>query len=270
MRYKDSVVVVTGGAHGIGRALCENFFAAGAHVVVVDIDLPAAEKVAAAVDGFAVQADVGVEADIQALIAKTEAVLGPIDVFVSNAGVALTDGPDWLAASAPDEHWMTSWQVNVMAHVYAARALVPQMIRRGGGYFVNVASGASLLCQVGDAAYSTTKSAALGFAESLAITHGDDGIQVSVVCPLYVATRMTEGGRGVSGSDRVMSADEAADAVLAGMEEGTFLILPHQEVATYAQRKGADYDRWLIGMRRMRQSMLKQNPQFAYEIIPNV
>jgi short-subunit dehydrogenase len=161
---------------------------------------------------------------------------------------------------------MTSWNVNVMAHVFAARALVPNMIRRGGGYLVNVASGAALLCQMGDAAYSTTKTAAQGFAESLAITHGDDNIKVSVVCPLYVETRMTEGGRGVSGDDKVMSADEAADAVLAGMEQEKFLIMPHEELAVYSERKTADYDRWLAGMRRMRAGMLQQNPQFAYKI----
>jgi NAD(P)-dependent dehydrogenase (short-subunit alcohol dehydrogenase family) len=265
--YTDKVVVVTGGAHGIGRALCKKFVSEGARVVVADIDQSAAEEVAVSLSGLAIQADVGVEADIRALIAEAEAAFGPIDVFVSNAGVALTDGPDWLAASAGDEQWTASWQVNVMAHVYAARALVPDMIRRGGGYLVNVASGASLLCQIGDAAYSTTKSAALGFAESLAITHGDDGIKVSVVCPLYVETRMTEGGRGISGSDRVMSADEVADAVIEGMTDERFLILPHQEVAKYAQRKGDDYDRWLVGMRRMREGMLQKNPQFAYKVL---
>jgi short-subunit dehydrogenase len=153
-----------------------------------------------------------------------------------------------------------------MAHVFAARAVVPSMIKRGGGYLVNVASGASLLCQIGDAAYSTTKTAAVGFAESLAITHGDHNIKVSVVCPLYVATAMTEGGRGVSGQDRVMTADEAADAVFAGMEAETFMILPHAELATYAERKNADYDRWLKGMRRMRQGLLEQHPDYAYKV----
>lgn len=266
MNYSNKVVVVTGGAHGIGRALCEKFAAIGAAVAVVDLEVEAAETVAKAIGGIGIRADVGVETDIQAAVEKVEAELGPIDVFVSNAGVSLTDGPGWMAASAPNEHWMTSWNVNVMAHVFAARALVPNMIRRGGGYLVNVASGAALLCQMGDAAYSTTKTAALGFAESLAITHGDDNIKVSVVCPLYVETRMTEGGRGVSGDDKVMSADEAADAVLAGMEQEKFLIMPHEELAVYSERKTADYDRWLAGMRRMRAGMLQQNPQFAYKI----
>ena len=266
MNLNNQVVVVTGGGNGIGRALCEKFAAAGAKVAVADLDVVSATQVAEQINGIAVATNVGVEADIIALIKKTEEQLGPIDIFVSNAGVSFGDGPGWMAASASDEHWTTSWNVNVMAHVWAARAVVPTMIKRGGGYLVNVASGASLLCQIGDAAYTATKTAALGFAESLAITHGDDNIKVSVVCPLYVATAMTEGGRGVTGQDQMMTAEEAADAVLSGMESETFMILPHGELASYAERKGADYDRWLKGMRRMRQGMLEQHPDYAYKI----
>lgn len=266
MNLNNQVVVVTGGGNGIGRALCEKFAAVGAKVAVADLDMVSATQVAEQINGIAVATNVGVEADIVALVKKTEEQLGPIDIFVSNAGVSFGDGPGWMAASASDEHWTTSWNVNVMAHVWAARAVVPTMIKRGGGYLVNVASGASLLCQIGDAAYTATKTAALGFAESLAITHGDDNIKVSVVCPLYVATAMTEGGRGVTGQDQMMTAEEAADAVLSGMESETFMILPHGELASYAERKGADYDRWLIGMRRMRQGMLEQHPDYAYKI----
>lgn len=266
MNLNNQVVVVTGGGNGIGRALCEKFAAAGAKVAVADLDVVSATQVAEQINGIAVATNVGVESDIVALVKKTEEQLGPIDIFVSNAGVSFGDGPGWMAASASDEHWTTSWNVNVMAHVWAARAVVPTMIKRGGGYLVNVASGASLLCQIGDAAYTATKTAALGFAESLAITHGDDNIKVSVVCPLYVATAMTEGGRGVTGQDQMMTAEEAADAVLSGMESETFMILPHGELATYAERKGADYDRWLKGMRRMRQGMLEQHPDYAYKI----
>ena len=266
MNLNNQVVVVTGGANGIGRALSEKFALAGAKVAVADLDGVSAKQVADNINGIAVTTNVGVEADIQRLVKETEEQLGPIDIFVSNAGVSFGDGPGWMAASASDEHWTTSWNVNVMAHVWAARAVVPTMIKRGGGYLVNVASGASLLCQIGDAAYTATKTAALGFAESLAITHGDDNIKVSVVCPLYVATAMTEGGRGVTGQDQLMTAEDAADAVLSGMESETFMILPHTELATYAERKGADYDRWLKGMRRMRQSMLEQHPDYAYKI----
>jgi NAD(P)-dependent dehydrogenase (short-subunit alcohol dehydrogenase family) len=266
VNLNNQVVVVTGGANGIGRALSEKFALAGAKVAVADLDGVSAKQVADNINGIAVTTNVGVEADIQRLVKETEEQLGPIDIFVSNAGVSFGDGPGWMAASASDEHWTTSWNVNVMAHVWAARAVVPTMIKRGGGYLVNVASGASLLCQIGDAAYTATKTAALGFAESLAITHGDDNIKVSVVCPLYVATAMTEGGRGVTGQDQLMTAEEAADAVLSGMESETFMILPHTELATYAERKGADYDRWLKGMRRMRQGMLEQHPDYAYKI----
>ena len=266
MNLNNQVVVVTGGANGIGRALSEKFALAGAKVAVADLDGVSAKQVADNINGIAVTTNVGVEADIQRLVEETEEQLGPIDIFVSNAGVSFGDGPGWMAASASDEHWTTSWNVNVMAHVWAARAVVPTMIKRGGGYLVNIASGASLLCQIGDAAYTATKTAALGFAESLAITHGDDNIKVSVVCPLYVATAMTEGGRGVTGQDQLMTAEEAADAVLSGMESETFMILPHTELATYAERKGADYDRWLKGMRRMRQGMLEQHPDYAYKI----
>lgn len=266
MELTNQVVVVTGGASGIGRALCEKFAAAGAKVAVVDLQAELAQEVATKIDGIGLAADVGVEADIQSVIEATEAQLGPIDIFISNAGVSFSDAPGWMAASAPNEHWMTSWNVNVMAHVFAARALVPGMIKRGGGHLVNVASGASLLCQIGDAAYSTTKTAAVGFAESLAITHGADNIKVSVVCPLYVATAMTAGGRGVSGNDKVISAEEAADAILAGMADETFMIMPHPELAIYARRKGEDYDRWLQGMGQLRNSILEQHPDYAYKV----
>jgi NAD(P)-dependent dehydrogenase (short-subunit alcohol dehydrogenase family) len=222
--------------------------------------------VAEQISGIAVATNVGLEEDIQALVRETEERLGPIDIFVSNAGVAFGDGPGWMAASGSNDNWMTCWNVNVMAHVFAARAVVPGMIKRGGGYLVNVASGAGLLCQLGDAAYSTTKTAAVGFAESLAITHGDDNIKVSVVCPLYVATAMTEGGRGVTGADTMMTADEAADSVLAGMAEDSFMIQPHAELAEYVRHKGADYDRWIRGMRRMREGMLEQHPDYAYKV----
>lgn len=265
MDFSNKVIVVTGGANGIGRSLCEHFALAKAKVVVMDIEVDRAREVAANIGGVGVGGDVSVESDIKHAVRETERVLGPIDIFISNAGVAFGDGPGWMAASASNESWALSWGVNVMAHVYAARELVPKMIRRGGGSLVNVASGASILCQIGDAAYSTTKSAALGFAESLAITHGDDNIKVSVVCPLYVSTRMTEGGRGISGSDNVMSADSAAKAIIQGILDDEFLILPHKELGSYAERKHSDYNRWLKGMRGLRAGMIEQNPDFDYQ-----
>ena len=265
MDFKNKVIVVTGGANGIGRSLCEHFARAKAKVVVMDIEVDRAREVAFAIGGLGVGGDVSVESDIKRAVLETERALGPIDIFVSNAGVAFGDGPGWMATSASNESWELSWGVNVMAHVYAARELLPKMIRRGGGSLVNVASGASLLCQIGDAAYSATKSAALGFAESLAITHADDNINISVVCPLYVSTRMTEGGRGVSGGDNVMSADSAAEAIIQGILDNNFLILPHKELGPYAQRKYSDYGRWLKGMRGLRAEMVEQNPNCDYQ-----
>ena len=256
MDLNNQVVVVTGGASGIGRALCEKFAAAGARVAVADLNLQPATQVAEQINGIAVAANVGLEEDIQALVRETEERLGPIDIFVSNAGVAFGDGPGWMAASGSNDNWMTSWNVNVMAHVFAARALVPDMIKRGGGYLVNVASGAGLLCQLGDAAYSTTKHAAVGFAESLAITHGDDGIKVSCLCPQAVSTRMIGGieDGGTAGVDGIITPEQVAATVVQGLAEEKFLLLPHPEVEQYRERKTADYDRWLGGMRKLRRS----------------
>jgi NAD(P)-dependent dehydrogenase (short-subunit alcohol dehydrogenase family) len=265
MDFKDKVIVVTGGANGIGRSLCQRLALAEAKVAVMDIEIDKARELASSIGGFGLGGDVGIESDIKNAILEVERALGPIDIFISNAGVAFGDGPDWMAASASNKSWEISWRVNVMAHVYAARELVPKMIRRGGGYLVNIASGASMLCQIGDAAYSATKSAALGFAESLAITHGHDNINVSVVCPLYVATRMTEGGRGVSGTDDVMSADSAAEAIIQGILDNKFLIMPHEELGSYTRRKYSDYDRWLEGMKDLRARMIQQNPNYDYQ-----
>ena len=167
-----------------------------------------------------------------------------------------------------DDRWDACWRINVMAHVYAARYLVPLMKERGGGYLVNIASAAGLLSQIGDAAYSTTKHAAVGFAESLAITHADDGVQVSVVCPQAVATRMIgieddsddfSGGFGGNDVDGILSADEVSDIIVEGVEEGRFLILTHPTVTTYVERKAADHDRWIDGMRRFRRKLIDVN-----------
>ncbi len=269
MKLKGKTVFVTGGAHGIGRALCRAFHIEAARVTVADIDLPGAELVAKEVDGLAVQLDVANEQEMIAAINQVEHRLGPIDIFVSNAGVAFGDGPDG-AASAPDEHWRACLDINLMAHVYAARAMVPRMIERGGGCLVNVVSAAGLLVQVGEAAYTASKHAAVGFAESLAITHGDDGIQVCLVCPQAVATRMTgidedteteDGNRGFGGNDvdGILSADYVADCILAGIEDERFLVLPHPQVTTYFQRKADDHSRWVSGMRRFRRNLSGAN-----------
>jgi NAD(P)-dependent dehydrogenase (short-subunit alcohol dehydrogenase family) len=247
MKLSGKVVVVTGAARGIGAALCERFARAGAKAVVgADLDT----------SGGAVRCDVSREDDILRLIDDTEARFGPIDLFCSNAGIAVLD-PDWEnPASAPDDGWARSWAVNVMAHVYAARHLVPRMAARGGGYFLQTVSAAGLLSQIGSGPYSATKHAALGFAENLALSTGDRGIKVSVVCPQGVDTAMLRGiDRGVPDRDGVFTPDAVADVVIAGLDAERFLILPHPEVATYIRRKADDHDRWLGGMARLRRGM---------------
>jgi len=263
------VAVVTGGGHGIGRALSRRLARDGAHVVVADIEQDAAETVASEIGGTAFGVDVSSEKDLVTMIDRVEDEVGAIDLFLSNAGVGYGDGESGSASReggmrSVEDRWAASWNINVMAHVYAARALVPRMIARGGGYLVSVASAAGLLSQIGDAAYSATKHASVAFAESLAITHGDEGIKVSVVCPQAVATRLigmeddsdaSEGGFGGNDVDGILSADEVADCVVDGMLEGRFLILPHPQVTTYFQRKAGDYDRWVGGMRKFRRSL---------------
>ena len=253
MHLKDKIAVVTGGASGIGTALCRRFAKEGARgIVVADINAEDAANVAEEVGGLAVTADVGVEQDVIRIVDETMDRFGQIDLFCSNAGIAFPD--NGTAASAPNEQWQKIWDVNLMAHVYAARAVLPLMIARGEGYLLNTASAAGLLSQIGSATYAVTKHAAVAFAESLAITHGDDGIKVSVLCPQAVRTAMTAGSNkgGVAGLDGLMEPEQLADAVIEALAEERFLIIPHKEVLTYMQRKTSDYDRWLGGMRRLR------------------
>jgi NAD(P)-dependent dehydrogenase (short-subunit alcohol dehydrogenase family) len=262
MELKNNIALVTGGAHGIGRALCRALHFEGARLVVADIDEEGAQKVAAEVDGLAMRVDVSSETEIVAAVDRVEAEWGPVQLFVSNAGVAFGDGGEG-AASAPNEYWKSCLDINLMSHVYAARTMIPRMIQRGGGCLVNVASAAGLLSQIGEAAYTASKHAAVGFSESLAITHGDDGIQVCLVCPQAVATRMIgvdedteieDGDSGFGGNDvdGILSAEYVADCILAGIQEKRFLVLPHPQVTGYFQRKADDHDRWISGMRRFR------------------
>ncbi len=255
MQLTDKIVVVTGAASGIGRGLAQRFAAEGARAVIaVDYDEAGAIAVASAITtdhGIAtlgLRADVAVEADLVAAIEQTEAAFGPIDLFCSNAGILVMGGEEAL-----DDDWRRIIDVNVMAHVYAARHLVPRMIARGGGYLLNTCSAAGLLSQIGSAPYSVTKHAALGLAEWLSITYGDQGIVVSALCPQAVESKMTAGtdGGGVAGVDGMLTPAQVADAVIEGLDDERFLILPHPEVADYFRRKAADHDRWLAGMRRL-------------------
>jgi NAD(P)-dependent dehydrogenase (short-subunit alcohol dehydrogenase family) len=249
MELRGRIVGVTGGAHGIGRALVERFAAEGAaSIAVIDRDAEAAKAVAEQVGGLALGADVSHPEELGEAIDRAEADLGPFDLFCSNAGVLAIGG-----CELPDDEWARLIDINVMAHVWAARVLVPRMLERGGGYLLQTASAAGLLSQIGSAPYSVTKHAAVGLAEWLAITYGDRGLKVSVLCPQAVATAMTGGieGGGVAGVDGMLSADAVAEAAVAGLADERFLILPHPEVATYVQRKAADPERWLAGMRRL-------------------
>lgn len=269
MPSKVRVAIVTGGGHGIGRALCRRLARDDARVVVVDVDKEAANAVADEIGGVAIAVDVGDEAAVATLVDDVERDIGPIDLFISNAGVAFGDGKSGAVSSEGglnpvDDRWEACWRVNVMAHVYAARTLVPRMLERGGGHLVNIASAAGLLSQIGDAAYSTTKHAAVGFAEALAIDYGDRGIKVSVACPQAVATRMIgieddseslDGGFGGNDVDGIMSADDVADIIINESLAGKFLVLTHPQVATYVGRKATDHDRWISGMQRFRQKL---------------
>lgn len=257
MDIRDRIIVITGGAHGIGRALAERFHAEGAaHVVVADLDETAVDEVARSIGGSAMRADVGQESDIAALVETTERDVGPIDLFCSNAGIAT--GED---LAAPNEQWQQIWEVNVMAHVYAARHAVPRMVQRGHGYLMNTCSAAGLLNQIGGAAYGVTKHAAVGFGEWLALTYAHQGIRVSLLCPQAVRTAMTTGdamdnaGVAAAAADGMIEPEQLADAVMAGLRDETFLILPHPQVAEYMRRKTDDYDRWIRGMNRFHQSI---------------
>lgn len=253
MEASGRVVVVTGGASGIGAALCHAFAAAGAQAVVVaDLNEEAATAVATQVGGVAVTTDVTHEADVAELVRRTVELHGRVDVYCSNAGVAVGGG-----AEVPDELWQRSWDVHVMAHVYAARAVLPAMLERGEGCIVGTASAAALLNHVASAPYAATKAAALSFLEWLAIAYSSRGIQVSALCPQGVRTPMlaAAGDRDFL-AEGALEPEVVASAVIAAVRDGHFLILPHPEVKEYFARKAADYDRWLRGMQRMRDRVL--------------
>jgi len=252
VKLTDKVVVVTGGGNGIGRALCRRFAVEGAKAVVVaDINAESAAQVATEIGGTAIGCDVSREAEVVALVTRTIAQHGGIDLFCSNAGIAV-NGDEHTA----DAEWARCWDVNVMAHVYAARAVVPHMLERGGGYLLQTVSAAGLLTHPQSATYAVTKHASLAFAEWLSMTYGDRGITVSALCPQGVKTDMllrseAQATRRSFLIDSALEPEQVADDVVKGLEAGRFLILPHGEVAEYVRRKATDHERWLRGMRRL-------------------
>jgi NAD(P)-dependent dehydrogenase (short-subunit alcohol dehydrogenase family) len=255
VEIRNRVVVVTGGGGGIGGALCRRFAAEGAEKVVVsDIDQQAAATVAAEIGGTTVRADVTVESDVAHLVRATLEAHGRIDIYCSNAGIAFGGGPE-----ASDQAWRQSWDVHVMAHVYAARALLPGMRARGSGYVVGTISAAALLNHILAAPYAVTKAAGLSFFEWMAIAYHDEGIRVSALCPQGVRTAMlTQEGERNFLTAGALQPEQVADAVVEGIRDERFLILPHPEVAEFFRRKAADYDRWLGGMRRLRAGILEE------------
>jgi NAD(P)-dependent dehydrogenase (short-subunit alcohol dehydrogenase family) len=248
-------IVVTGGAGGIGSALAARFAAEGARAVVVaDYDEAGAKRVADSIGALALQFDAGREEGVRSLVERATEANGPIDIFVSNAGVP---GPGGGVEAGTDEEWDAVWRINVMAHVWAARALLPSMVERGEGYLVNTASAAGLLTQVSALAYSVTKSAAVSLAEWLHINYGDAGIRVSCICPQGVRTPMLDvameepAGAAALAAGGFLEPEDVAAAVAEGLRDERFLILPHEEVAKFLALKGADPERWLAGMRRI-------------------
>jgi NAD(P)-dependent dehydrogenase (short-subunit alcohol dehydrogenase family) len=253
MDLRSKHVVVTGAGSGIGRACAIRFAAKGARVVVADLNLKAAQATAAEIDGLAVETNVGQEAEIVALIAQAKEVGGPIDLFFSNAGVpGPAGGPE-----APDAELQTTWEINVLAHVWAARALLPEMVQRGEGYLLSTASASGLLTQVSALAYSITKHAAVALAEWLAITYADAGIRVSCLCPQAVRTPMLDRaledpiGAAPLLAGGLLEPEAVAEAVVRGLADERFLILPHEDVGHHLALKGSQPERWLNGMRRI-------------------
>jgi NAD(P)-dependent dehydrogenase (short-subunit alcohol dehydrogenase family) len=264
MNPEGKTAVVTGGGGGIGSALARALANAGASVVVADLDGQAAQTTASAISdtvrgkAIAFAGDVSQTDVIAELLAAAESAFGPVDIYCANAGVGGSGGLD-----ADEDVWATTIDVNVLAHVRAAKLLIDGWLERGSGYFVATASAAGLLSQIGSAPYSVTKHAAVGFAEWLSITYGDRGIGVSCLCPMGVNTNMLnsgleapagagrQGARVVAAAGDIIEPDVVADCVLAAMEEGRFLVLPHPEVLDFMRRKTSDYDRWLNGMRRL-------------------
>ena len=248
MDLKNKIIVVTGAAQGIGRAMCLRFAAEGAKkVVCVDIDEDGAVDTSNKINGIPIKVNVSSESEIKSLIDYVETNVGPIDLFCSNAGIFIFGGVE-----VPNDDWQRIWDINVMSHVWAARHLVPLMAARGGGYFLNTSSAAGLLNQIGSAPYGVTKHAAVGLAEWMSMTYGDQGIKVSVLCPQAVRTEMTRGlEEHVAAIDGMIEPDDVAECCVQAIRDETFLVLPHKSVTGYMQAKTKNYERWIGGMRKL-------------------
>lgn len=257
MELRDKVVIVTGGANGIGAALCRRFVAEGAaEVVVADLDDEAAAALAGNIGATAARLDVTDESATRDLVADTERRLGRVDLYCANAGIA---APQGLEMS--NELWQKTWEVNVLSHVYGARAVLPGMLERRDGYFLATVSAAGLLTNIGAAAYSVTKHGALALAEWLSVTYGDQGLKVSALCPQFVETRMIDDFSSLDMDDSfirsvAITADDVADRVVEGLAAERFLILPHPEVQDYVRNKANDHDRWIGGMRKLQRAWM--------------
>ena len=262
VQIRDSVAVVTGAGSGIGRAIATALAAAGAAVVCGDVDAESATETATSIGGAAVGADASSAEGIAALLDTARRTFGHVDIYVANAGITGQPG-----LGDDEAAWDRIIDINVRAHIRAAKAVVPEWIERGGGHFVAVASAAGLLTQLGAAPYSVTKHAAVGFAEWLSITYGESGVGVSCVCPMGVDTPLLRGmtestdpaarvaGAAVTGAGAVIGPQQVGQLVVQAITEGTFLVLPHPEVLTMYRQKGGDYDRWIAGMRRYQRSL---------------
>ncbi len=255
MELDDKVAVITGGSGGIGQAMAREFLAQGARAVVIaDLDVARVEATAQEIGCDGLACDVTKEADVKALVDFALEKYGQVDLYCSNAGAS--GSSSGVLTDAPDEIWQQQWELHVMAHNYAARALIPSMTERGSGYFLITSSAAGLLAALSSGPYSVTKAAAIKLAELIAITHGDDGIKASVLCPQGVDTAMAPRRLGDGQTDGIISAQAVADCVIEALREERFHVLPHPEVGEYVRRKGTDIDRWISGMRRLRRKSL--------------